>query len=156
MHPKIELRPAGEDDLPRIDTWAQSIEADRFMSRHRPDPACAVLWKIIVADGADIGTAWLEQRAESPEAIFLGIFIGDPRWLSRGVGRAAIMKLLDEARARVGTVSVRLNVRANNARAIACYTSCGFVLTSSSVKTGQDGIAIPIITMQLAEDGNCA
>ena len=43
MQKKIELRTATEDDIPRIEMWARTIDVGQFMSRHRSDTDYAVL-----------------------------------------------------------------------------------------------------------------
>jgi ribosomal protein S18 acetylase RimI-like enzyme len=144
----IQLRTATEDDIPRIEMWAQEIDAGQYMSRHLPEQSDVLLWKIIIVDGTEAGTAWAERKDGIPGAVFLGIFIGQSQLLGEGIGSAVIRNVIDDVRAIAGDVSIRLNVRASNARAIACYRKCGFVQIASGGKLGADGALIQTMTMQ--------
>jgi ribosomal protein S18 acetylase RimI-like enzyme len=46
-------------------------------------------------------------------------------------------------------VQVVLNVRSGNTRAIACYRSCGFCATSTTLKSLPSGEVVPVLRMQL-------
>ena len=146
---QIELRTATENDISLIETWAQAIDARQFMSRYLPDRSQTVLWKIVVVDGVEIGTTWVERKVGLPNVAFLGILVGQSELLGKGIGRAVISDVIAEVRAIAGDVGIRLNVRRSNARAIACYRKCGFVQIASSEKAAEDGLLIPTITMQL-------
>ncbi len=121
MPRSIALRDALEVDIPLIEMWAQAIDSGQYMSRHLPQLLRTLLWKIIIVDGTDIGTTWIERREGIPDAVFLGIFIGQRSALGKGIGRAAITALIDEVWRIFGDVTIRLHVRQSNARAIACY-----------------------------------
>lgn len=152
MQRHIELRTATEDDISRIETWARAIDASQLMSRYLPDRSQTVLWRIVIVDGVETGTTWAECKAGLPNVVFLGILIGRFEMLGKGIGRAVIGDVITEVRAIAGDVSIRLNVRSSNRRAIACYRKCGFVPIASGEKAGRDGVLIPTITMQLSPD----
>jgi hypothetical protein len=118
----IQLRTATEDDIPRIEMWAQAINAGQYMSRHLPDRSKVPLWNIITVDGTETGTAWAERKGGMPSVVFLGIFIGRSELLGQGIGSAVISGVIANVRAIAGDVSIRLNVRAGNTRAIACWS----------------------------------
>lgn len=144
----IQLRAASKIDGALIDAWAIAIHADQYMSRHFPDPSRAFLWKIIRADGVDVGTIWAERTNEIPDVVFLGVLVGRTDLLGKGIGRAAVIAMIDEVRLTVGDVAIRLNVRRSNTRAIACYEKCGFYPIALKEKNRGDGIAISVVTMQ--------
>lgn len=150
MRRQIQLRTATEDDIPRIEAWAQAIDVRQFMSRYLPDLSRTLLWKIVIVNGAETGAAWVEYRAELPNIVFLGIFIGQSDLLGKGIGRTVIGEVIAGVRTIAGDIAIRLNVRSTNTRAIACYRRCGFVQISSGEKAGPDGTPIPTITMQFA------
>ena len=152
MPQQIQLRMATEDDIPKIETWARAIDAGQFMSRYLPDRSQTVLWKIIIVDGVETGTTWVECKAGLPNVVFLGIFIGQSELLAKGIGRAVIGDVIADVRAIAEDVAIQLNVRCGNTRAIACYRKCGFVQIASGEKAGGDGVLIPTITMQLSPD----
>jgi RimJ/RimL family protein N-acetyltransferase len=150
MRRQIQLRTATEDDIPCIETWAQAIDAKRFMSRYLPDLSRTLLWKIVIVNGAETGTAWVEYKVDQPDVVFLGILIGQPSLFGKGIGRAVIDELIAGVHMISGDIAIRLNVRSTNTRAIACYRRCGFVQISSTEKAGGDGTRIPTITMQFS------
>jgi RimJ/RimL family protein N-acetyltransferase len=149
------LRPFDRADLALIDGWARTASLDRYASRLRPrapgacrhDPAHGLLWYVIVADGADVGTVWLEP-GEAPDECVLGVFLGDPALFGRGIGASAIGLALDECRAGGGPDIVTLHVRCDNARAVACYTKLGFTVTADGVKELPGGEAVPFYEMR--------
>jgi RimJ/RimL family protein N-acetyltransferase len=149
------LRPFAPADLALIDGWARAASLDRYVSRLRPrapgarrhDPAHGLLWYVIVADGADVGTVWLEPGEEPGECV-LGVFLGDPALFGRGIGTVAIGLALDDCRAAGGVDTVTLHVRRENHRAIACYAKLGFTVTAEGVKELPGGGAVPFYEMR--------
>jgi len=63
------------------------------------------------------------QQQESCILISLGLA---PEYCGKGLGKAAIALILDEARRRSPGMRSELEVRTFNARAIRCYEKCGF------------------------------
>ena len=147
---KIRMRSTTEGDISLIETWAQAIDSGQFMSRYLPDRARVVLWKIVIVDGVEIGTAWVERKVEQPNVVFLGILLSDPQLLGKRIGHTVICDLISAVRAIAGDVAIRLNVRGNNERAIACYKRCGFEQIAIGEITDGDGRVFPTLTMELA------
>jgi RimJ/RimL family protein N-acetyltransferase len=147
MH--LHLRESTAADLPAIHRWAEAINSETFMSRCVPDPSKALLWKIIVVEGIDTGTIWLETQQEDPLIATLGVLIGDADLFGKGIGQRAIEALVDQVLQLKAQIAIRLNVRMNNPRAIACYRKCGFVDVATGVKTNQDGGIVNFLTMEL-------
>jgi RimJ/RimL family protein N-acetyltransferase len=83
-----------------------------------------------------------------PGVVFIGIFINQPKLLGKGIGSAVIRDLIVSVRKVAGDISIRLNVRSNNIRAIACYRKCGFVQISLGEKLNANGALIQTMTMQ--------
>ncbi|MEQ0777881.1 GNAT family N-acetyltransferase [Paraburkholderia tropica] len=148
MPRKVQLRTATEEDIPRIETWARAIDAGKYMSRHLPEQSEMLLWSIIIVDGVEAGTAWAERKHGVPGIVFLGIFIGRSELLGQGIGSAVISDVVATVRALAAGVSIQLNVRSSNTRAISCYRKCGFIQIASSEKRGTDGAVIQTMTMQ--------
>ncbi|WP_321788302.1 MULTISPECIES: GNAT family N-acetyltransferase [Paraburkholderia] len=148
MPRKIQLRTASEDDISRIEMWAQAIDADQYMSRHLPYLPDLLLWKIIIVDGTEAGTAWAERKDGIPGIVFLGIFLGQSELFGEGVGSTVIRDVIAAVRAFAGEVLIRLNVRSSNTRAIACYKKCGFIQIASGEKVSAAGNLIDTMTMQ--------
>ena len=116
------------------------------MSRARPyaeaadrhNPASGLYWYVIVADGLDVGTVWIELLTIASEAV-LGVFLGDAANLGRGIGTAAVGLAMAEFRGAHRHVPVALRVRRSNARAIACYRRAGFTVTGGGSKSLPSG-----------------
>ena len=108
------------------------------MSRTRPcaagadrhAPQAGLYWYVIVDDGRDLGTVWIDLPPAAAEAV-LGVFLGGPAALGHGIGTAAVELAVSEFRAAHPHLPVVLRVRRSNARAIACYRRAGFALTGS-------------------------
>lgn len=148
----LSLRPITEHDLTFLDQWMHNIHAERYMSRCRPRAdSVQVVWYAILVDNDAIGTVWLEKsRADSPVAT-LGILIGRPDLLGKGIGRSVIEMAIRHASPILHCTIVELNVRCDNHRAIACYQYCGFQVVGKGVKRGTDGSTITYLTMQRTE-----
>ena len=151
---RVELREFDEGDLALLATWAGRIGADAYMSRHRPldgelvrhSPADGVLWYVIHANGADVGTVWLERETQG-SAARLGVFLGDEALFGQGVGARAVALALEKA-PELSVNTVTLHVRQENDRAIACYEKCGFVPVGSGVKRKPDGGDVRYLRME--------
>jgi RimJ/RimL family protein N-acetyltransferase len=88
-----------------------------------PDPANLRLAVVKTDDGALLGrTALLQIAAASAE---LHLFLGDPHARGRGYGKAAVDALLIKAFEELDLETVRLEVLASNAPALALYRRCG-------------------------------
>jgi phosphoglycolate phosphatase len=151
---EVSLRPVAPPDLATIDGWASGT-AD-LMSRTRPllagadrhDPGAGLFWYVILENGRDVGTVWIELLPGEPEAV-LGIFLGEATDLGRGLGSQGIALAVAEFRRTCGHVPVTLRVRRSNARAVACYRHAGFAVTGSGSKTSRSGAVVPYFRMVL-------
>jgi RimJ/RimL family protein N-acetyltransferase len=136
--------------------WAIAVGLDQYMSRQRPrdalvtchDPQNGLFWFVIVCEGVDVGTVWLEP-GEQPDESVLGIFLNHPSLFGRGIGVEAIRLAIAECRRPHPARLITLHVRQVNARAIACYERAGFVTTSSGTKILPSGECLPCFEMQL-------
>jgi RimJ/RimL family protein N-acetyltransferase len=117
---------------------------DVAADRHAPD--AGLYWYVIVADGRDVGTVWVELPPGASEAI-LGVFLCDESHLGRGIGSAAVELALSKFRRAHPGLPVALRVRRTNERAIACYRRVGFTVTGSGTKTLPSGEAVPYYSM---------
>ena len=70
-----------------------------------------------------IGSIWLEGN--DTHLAKLGIFIADPAYRDKGIGKLAIQQMITMAESD-GIHVITLNVRAENVRARKVYTACGF------------------------------
>jgi RimJ/RimL family protein N-acetyltransferase len=153
---EVTLRPFLPTDLQQHLAWAEAIGAGSYMSRVLPrrsddhfiDATPHSCWYIIVNDGADVGSVWLEKENIDDDIVQLGILIGREDLWGKGVGRRAIEQAILESRSALTGSKVLLNVRKNNIRAQACYSACAFHVVSRGVKTNANGDRIEFITME--------
>lgn len=154
----ISLRSFKRKDLDNLRTLSKEIDASRYMSRIYPkcfnekkfDNSEYFDWFVIVNDGNDVGCIWFEKENIEDKFVQLGIIIWNEELFSKGIGRKAIEQALRESKFIVQSQKVRLNVRKNNIRAQACYTSCGFSIISQDVKINDQGEKIEFLTMEKA------
>ena len=154
----LSLRPFISDDIEVCQKWAEAIAFQQYQSRYTPRSfnvedgsfdAVLCSWYIIVVDGEDVGTVWLEKETPEDEVVVLGIMLGREDRFGKGIGRQAIRQAIRQAHDQLAFRLVELHVRAENARAIACYQRCGFVVVREGTKLGENGCPVPFLTMKL-------
>lgn len=158
----VSLRTFEKEDLGKLQSWAEAIDAHRYMSRIFPkrfngyevDNKEYFSWFVIVYDGSDVGSVWLEKENVTDNFVQLGIIIGHKEMFNKGIGREAIEKAIQESKSVIPLSIVRLNVRRNNIRAQACYSACGFRVISQGVKTTEQGEKIEFLTMERADSSH--
>lgn len=89
-------------------------------------------------DGVLVATGSVGSRGEGVARI--GRVLVDPARRGQGLGRAAMLALLERASAWPRVASVTLGVYAHNAVAIALYESLGFVDTGKRTTTDVEGV----------------
>jgi RimJ/RimL family protein N-acetyltransferase len=149
----ISLQPVSPEDLATIDRWA-SVIGSAFISRTRPkaevadqhDPASGLFWYLVIEDGREVGTVWIERLPGESGAV-LGAFLGSPSDFGRGIGKAALRIAISEFRQAFPHESISLNVRQSNERALGCYRSVGFEITGTGSKMSSSGDPITFYTM---------
>jgi len=142
----VSLRPVAPGDLATIDGWALAVGSDSYLSRTRPiaagadrhDPSSGLFWYLVIEDGREVGTVWIERLPAEPEAR-LGVFLGNEKDFGRGLGRAALRLALLEFSKDFPCEPISLHVRRSNGRAIRCYLSVGFELADSGTKILSSG-----------------
>lgn len=90
---------------------------------------------VVEVDGSAVGT--LSLAREGGDAGIYG-FVIDPSWQGRGLGRDALRRVCEQLRAD-GARRVGLEVAVDNDRALALYTSVGFMPI-----TTEDYYALPV------------
>jgi len=141
---RIYLREYRADDLDAINqwrtldeivwwtaayVWPESKEQTRaFLDAqlNNTDPAnrkFAICWREDDRYLGHIGYEHLDLRRRNTE---LGIVIGDPGALSKGIGAEAIGLFLKVCFEELGLHRVGLRVLRSNERGIRCYKRCGF------------------------------
>ena len=134
--PGLSIRPATAADIPVV---SQLLEvgfggpapddlAGRLNSPHVPT-------FVVELDGSAVGT--LSIAREEGDAGIYG-FVIDPSWQGRGLGHDALRRVCEQLRAD-GAGRIRLEVAVDNDRALALYTSIGFIPV-----TTEDYFALPL------------
>jgi len=106
-------------------------------------------WSIILVDGLETGTLWLEKAQPADKTATLGILLGATAQFGRGIGQQAIPLGIQQAASQLSFHMVTLNVRQSNLRAIACYQKCGFQIVKEGRKVISPQESIPFYEMQL-------
>jgi RimJ/RimL family protein N-acetyltransferase len=153
----VSLRQFKTEDLQIHEKWCVEINAQQYMSRFYPrafkgknaENPGLYEWYVIMADGEDIGTIWLERNGQQDNTVTLGILIGRQNKLGAGIGRKAIPLAIEQASKTLHFEAVQLNVRKANTRAIACYEYCGFKAVNQGIKDSQTGEEIEFLEMRL-------
>jgi RimJ/RimL family protein N-acetyltransferase len=154
----VSLRRFKTKDLQVYEDWRVEIDANQYMSRFCPrafngkDVTDTGLyeWYVIMVDGEDVGTVWLEKNGLQDPVATLGILIGKRVRLGTGIGRKVIPLAIEQAHKVLSFEAVQLNVRKANARAIGCYKHCGFQVVDQGSKVGTDGEKIEYLKMELS------
>lgn len=114
-----------------------------YMSRIYPDRDSAYLkWMYIEEDQHYIGSVWLEGK--DIHIVKLGIFIAEPSYRNKGIGKQAIRQMIDIAEGE-GIHLITLNVRADNIPARNVYATCGFKIKKRfTKKNGIDAFSMEL------------
>ena len=114
-----------------------------YMSRIYPDRDSAYLkWMYIEEDQHYIGSVWLEGK--DIHIVKLGIFIAEPSYRNKGIGKQAIRQMIDIAEGE-GIHLITLNVRADNIPARNVYATCGFKIKERfTKKNGIDAFSMEL------------
>ena len=126
MKPTVELRDAALADLPALLALEALFPGDRLAPRQMRRHLIAHRHPFRVAADAEglLGYSLVFQRAGSDRARLYSIVVA-PRARGQGLGRRLLDDAQDQARAR-GCRRIGLEVRADNAPAIALYRAAGY------------------------------
>jgi len=152
----VTLRPFTNGDIGAWQRWRSAIDLDKFMSRSAPSRFDGTVdqwgseyrWFVIKVGDLDAGAIWLEREPGEWGVVRLGIFLGNESSFGKGVGRRAIEQAVCQAHAAFEFTRVRLAVRLNNDRAIACYRACGFREVGRGTKADIRHDAVDFMTME--------
>lgn len=117
------------------------------MSNVRPAGAGDRAWYVILHEGSEVGTVWLEKLPGAGGTVKLGILLGDEQYFGRGIGRRAVKLAIEKAGAVLDFRRVLLYVRRNNTRAVRCYRHCGFEIVREFSKATDSGQTVPAYEM---------
>ena len=122
----MRLIPVNKENIDFYKKFEYSEDLSLYMSRIYPNYESSYLkWMYIEEDQHYIGSIWLEGN--DINLVKLGIFIADPVYRDKGIGKQAIQQLITMAESD-GINVITLNVRAENVFARKVYTSCGFTI----------------------------
>lgn len=146
--PSIELRRATENDLDEFIALEKSVDEDRTYS------AMADLTEaseqlhdsktyFILEDGKIVGNVSYEMK--SPDHAYVSGLMVHPDYQNRGIGRAAMLKILDELK---GIPVIDLVTHPENDVAIKLYESLGFTRGDIIENYFGDGESRMVMTLQ--------
>lgn len=137
----MRLVPVGKENQHFYKKFEDSEDLSLYMSRIYPYGESSYLkWMYIEEDRHYVGSIWLEGK--DIQRVKLGVFIAEPAYRDRGLGKQAIQQIIGMAQ-NEGIHVITLNVRAGNARAIKAYTACGFKIKKSfSKENGIDAFSM--------------
>lgn len=110
------------EDLEADEVMTESDAADELKHQYGPGPH----WVIADHDDVFVGVVRLAPVDVVNRSARLGIGILDPARLGHGIGTEAIRLVLRWGFEGLGLHRVSLTVVADNSRAVAAYTRCGF------------------------------
>ena len=120
----MRLSPVDKDNRNAYRKFENAEDLSCYLSRIYPDEKSIYLrWMYIEEDSRYIGSVWLE--GQNIHQAKLGIFIADPAYRDKGIGKYAIQQMISLAKSD-GIDIITLNVRVGNLRARKVYSSCGF------------------------------
>jgi ribosomal protein S18 acetylase RimI-like enzyme len=108
----------------RADEAHRKAAADAQATWPESAPPAGHVLAVLEVDGRGVGRVWFGPRTDRPALFIYDVEIDDEH-RRRGIARAALALLEDEARAR-DLDSVELNVLGGNAAARALYRSAGY------------------------------
>ncbi len=154
----LYLRRFEERDLAHLETWSHAVGAHKFMQKVTPlNYSCPedldnwgenFVWFAITIENTAIGGVWVDRRRPGDSLGILGIIIGRPDILGKGIGRRSISVAIWEAVRILGITRVRLTVRKANERAIRAYRSVGFEVSGEGKTSLEDGTVVPFYRME--------
>jgi len=154
----LSLRRFEENDLPQLQGWSNAVGSYRYMQKvtplnfEKPEDlhrwGIDYVWYAIILNDEAIGGVWVDRRRPGDETGILGIIIGRPDILGRGIGRRVIVMAIDRAVDILGLTRIRLTVRQANERAVRSYRSVGFTVSGEGSTVLPDGSSVPFYRME--------
>ncbi len=117
------MRAMTQNDVDAVLAIEQAVQAYPWTRGNLADAlGSAYLCRVDEADGAIRGYAILMPAVDEAELLTIGVAVAHQR---KGLGRAMLFEMLNEARTR-NMKGIFLEVRSSNVAAIALYRSAGF------------------------------
>lgn len=137
---RIYLSPRNSEDVEIFTKWLNEFEVTDYIGRtamvmtldaerkylQNPEHDSVCFAIVDMKTDEMVGTVSIEGINYNNRTGILGIFIGKEEYRSSGYGTEAINLILDFAFNYLNLNSIKLDVFSCNARAIKCYTKCGF------------------------------
>ncbi len=102
------------------------VRKSRIWYKYKSQTKSQIYFSMRTADDKLVGYIGLKEYNPETKSAYLGIVI-DPNEVNKGYGKESINALVEYAFDVYGLEKVYLKVNNFNKRAMACYTSCGFV-----------------------------
>lgn len=151
------VEPATPDDLPALvrleeaclgdDAWSPGLIAEGVAGR-----VPTVSWLVARLDGAAVGHAVTSCAGDIAE---LQRIAADPGFRRRGIASALLAAAVDQA-VRSGCDRLLLEVRSDNAGALAFYAARGFAEVDRRPRYYRDGATAVVLRLPLDHPGSTA
>ena len=138
---QVVLEPLSAEHAEATVAWLEDPEvAGGLGLRREPSLAGTLAWIdranddatfhpfAILAGGAHVGNVVLDLLDEYLSTARLSIYVGDAAARGAGVGQQAVRQVADHAADVLGLHKLWLTVHVGNARALAAYVRCGFLV----------------------------
>jgi diamine N-acetyltransferase len=135
----VSLRPLEARDLERLARWRNDPRVHPFFfSNERINPEGQANWFeavrrdpsrrffVVESGGEPAGAISLDRIDRRNKAAELGNMLIDPERRRGGLGRLAVLRLLELAFSQEGLERIELRVFPDNQAAVALYEGCGF------------------------------
>lgn len=156
---ELSLRRFEKNDLPQLERWSNAVGSYKYMQKitplnyEKPEDLSRwgddFVWYAIVLGNDTIGGVWVDRRRPGDTLGILGVIIGRPDILGRGIGRRAIRMAIDRASDILDLSRIRLTVRQANERAVRSYRSVGFQVSGEGSTLLPDGTSVPFFRMEM-------
>jgi RimJ/RimL family protein N-acetyltransferase len=161
---RVVLRAVDDADVPLIHRWMNHPVVWREMDHERPFSLADVREDVersrtdgvpfaITVDGRPIGRIGLNAFRRRDRVASMYLYVGEPDAWHQGFARDAVLALLSYAFDRYDLHLVELWALADNERAIATYTACGFELEARlRDRSFRDGAFVDRAVMSVTRD----
>lgn len=162
---RVVFRPIQPDDAERMFRWMQDPTVSRSIGLTRePSLEYTAQWideasaghdrwaRAIVADGTHVGNVVLDAMDSARERARFSIYLGEPDARGRGIGRAALARILEDGFRSLELRDIWLTVFAWNREAVGLYERAGFRPAVSATTGAADARPPDALLMSLSRE----
>lgn len=166
---QIELRPITPEDTSKIVGWRnqdwvlqyfldqRKINEESHMQYYhsRIETGLVRQW-IIKADEKEIGTCFLRDIDYEKGRAEYGVFIGEKDYISKGIGKQCVRKVVKIAFEEMGLNTVFARVQEKNPRSVYSFLNTGFHMMDHTEYVEIDGRQEKVVFLEITRKDLCA